>query len=170
MQQRGETERLAGDPVAAERYLRAGYELLEETGETGVASTNAALLADALLEQGRYDEADWFAARCRELSSSDDAASQSLWRAVRAKLLARQGRLQEAEALARQAVEIMEATDSLSHQADVRVALAFVLQAAGRGGEAAEALEAAIDRYDRKGNVVAAERTRALLAAGDGER
>ena len=64
----------------------------------------------------------------------------------------------------------MEATDSLSHQADVRVALAFVLQAAGRGGEAAEALEAAIDRYDRKGNVVAAERTRALLAAGDGER
>jgi hypothetical protein len=38
-----------------------------------------------------------------------------------------------------------------------------VLHAAGRGDDAREAFEEAIDRYERKGNVPAAARVRARL-------
>ena len=44
-------------PAAAERRLRPGYEKLEEMGERGLLATTAAMLAQALYDQGRYDEA-----------------------------------------------------------------------------------------------------------------
>ena len=50
-------ELLAGDPVAAERLLRQGYAALEEMGEKPVLSTTAAFLGQALLAQGRHEEA-----------------------------------------------------------------------------------------------------------------
>ena len=54
-------ELLAGDPVAAERCLRKGYAALEEMGERAVLSTTAAFLGQALLAQGRDEEAERFA-------------------------------------------------------------------------------------------------------------
>jgi ATP/maltotriose-dependent transcriptional regulator MalT len=53
----GWVELLAGDPAAAEREFRAGYELSERMGETGYLSTAAGVLADALYAQGRDEEA-----------------------------------------------------------------------------------------------------------------
>ena len=47
-----EVERLAGDPAAAEEYLRRGYRALEEAGESGLLSSVAAMLADAVYCQG----------------------------------------------------------------------------------------------------------------------
>ena len=50
-------ELLAGAPERAEASARAGLALLEEMGATNQGSTAAALLAYALVEQGRHDEA-----------------------------------------------------------------------------------------------------------------
>ena len=53
----GTTELLAGDPAAAERYLKEGYEAFSAMGERGYLSMLASLLADALYALGRFDNA-----------------------------------------------------------------------------------------------------------------
>ena len=50
-------EMLAGDPAAAEREIRPECEMLEGMGETYFLSTMAAMLARAVQEQGRDEEA-----------------------------------------------------------------------------------------------------------------
>ena len=91
--------------------------------------------------------------------------TQMLSRQVRAKVLARRGEHAEAERLAREAVAIGEGTDALNWQGDANADLAEVLLLGGKAGEAAAALEQALDRYERKGNLVMARRTRDRLAA-----
>ncbi|HYN19013.1 MAG TPA: AAA family ATPase, partial [Actinomycetes bacterium] len=53
----GQVELLAGDPAAAERWLRWGSGILERMGERGLRSELTANLARALAAQGRDDEA-----------------------------------------------------------------------------------------------------------------
>ena len=45
------------DPVAAERYLRAGYETFQAMGERAYLAIITVSLAEALYHQGRFDEA-----------------------------------------------------------------------------------------------------------------
>jgi thioredoxin-like negative regulator of GroEL len=66
--------------------------------------------------------------------------------------------------LAREAVAILEPTDSLDEQGAALADLAEVLTAAGHRDEARAALEQALDRYERKKNLVMAQRVRARLA------
>ena len=61
----GQVELLASDPEAAAGVLRSGYESFEEMGETGVLSSVAAFLAEALLELDHAEEAARFAASRR---------------------------------------------------------------------------------------------------------
>ena len=56
-------------------------------------------------------------------------------------------------------------TDMLNLQGDAYADLAEVLLLAGKRREAAAALEQALGRYERKGNLVMAGRTRARLEA-----
>ena len=84
---------------------------------------------------------------------------------MRAKILARRGKLDEALPLARDAIAWVETTDSLQSIADVYADYAEVLRLAGRFSEAAEALEHALELYERKGHRPFAERTRAELTA-----
>jgi hypothetical protein len=70
----------------------------------------------------------------------------------------------EAERLAREAVAFIERTDSLNEHGDAYADLGEVLAAAGRSADAAVALEEALDRYERKKNLVMAERIREKLA------
>ena len=86
-------ELLAGNPAAAEASLRAGYRALEEMGERAFRSTTAALLARAILEQGRDAEAEEFAALSARLTASGDLLTQVLWRRVRARVLARRAEI-----------------------------------------------------------------------------
>jgi predicted ATPase len=157
-------EMLAGDPAGAESSLRRGYAALEGMGDRALLSTTAAYLGQALLAQGRDEEADGFAETSAELTADDDTITQAMWRGVRATALARRGGLTEAERLARQAVALAERTDFLNHRAEAQLVLAEVLARSGRPEQATEAREAALDLYELKGNVVAAGHLRAALA------
>jgi len=155
-------EMLAGDHVAAVELGTEACQLLDELGERGWLSTAAGDLALALYELDRLDEAEAWAGRSRELGASDDLATQVIWRQAAAKVLARRGDADDAERLAREAVAIAEPTQH-SHRAASLSDLAVVLELVGKPDDARDALEQALDLYERKGNVVMAERTRALL-------
>ena len=147
----GPIELLAGDPVAAERDLRAGYETFEAMGETGILSTLAALLAEAVLAQGRDAEAEELTRTSEENSTEEDAASQIAWRTVRAVALSRRGDVVEAERLARDAVALAAETDFLAVRADALVALGEVLLAAGDAAGAEDCVAEAASLYEAKG-------------------
>jgi tetratricopeptide (TPR) repeat protein len=158
-----EVELLAGDPSTAAELAAEGCRQLEELGAQSYLSTAAGTLARALYALDRLDEAYAWTGRAEELGASDDAFTQLVWRQVRAKVLARRGQHAESERLAREAVAIGEGTEFVSGQGDANADLAEVLLLAGRVEEAAEALEVALARYERKGNVVMVERMRDRL-------
>jgi class 3 adenylate cyclase/tetratricopeptide (TPR) repeat protein len=160
-----DVELLADDPSAAAELGAEGCRLFDELGEKGFLSTAAGKLAQALYALDRLEEADAWADRAAKLGASDDAFTQMLWRQVRAKVLAHRGEHAEAEQLAHEAVTIGEATDMLDKQGDTYADLAEVFLLIRQADEAATALEQALDRYERKGNLVMAGRTRERLAA-----
>jgi tetratricopeptide (TPR) repeat protein len=157
-------ELLAGNAVAAERTLRTGYAVLEDMGDISLLSTTAAYLAQALLAQGRDEDAERFARRSDELAAADDLLTQMLWRGVRGRTLARRGRLEEGERLAREAVELAAKTDFVNHKGDALIDYAIVLRESGRTDQARAAFAEGLGLYQLKGNVVAAEKARAHLA------
>jgi tetratricopeptide (TPR) repeat protein len=160
-----DVEMMAGHPAAAAELGLEGCRLYEQLGDKGYLSTAAGGLAQALYALDRLEEADEWAHRAMELGAVDDAWTQMLWRQVLSKVLARRGEHLEAERLAREAVSVSEGTDGLNAQADVYADLAEVLALGGHRDDAAAALEQALDRYERKGNLVMAGRTRDRLAA-----
>jgi len=159
-----EVELWAGDPAAAAEFGAEGCRLLDALGEHSVLSTAAGMLAQALYSLDRLEEADGWVSRAMELGASDDALTQMLWRQVRSKVLARRGDFDEAYGLAREAVAVCERTDFLDAQGDVYADLAEVLLLGGRRKEAGAALGQALERYQRKGNIVSTRHTRARLA------
>jgi predicted negative regulator of RcsB-dependent stress response len=160
-----ETLRLEGRLVEAERVLRSMYEAYSSIGETGFNSTVCAVLAHVLCDQGRFDEAEGFAQRSREMASADDFASQAAWRSAMARVESERGRSVEALALVDEAIEIESGTDYLDWQGQELEVRGNVLADAGRGDEARAAFGDALDRFERKGNVVAAARVRERIEA-----
>jgi class 3 adenylate cyclase/tetratricopeptide (TPR) repeat protein len=158
-------ELLAGDPSAAAELGAEGCRLLEALGDRGFLSTAAGTLAQALYALDRLNEAETWATRAAELGATDDAPTQMLWRQVRAQVLARRGEHAEAERLAREAVAIGERTDDINSLAGADQDLGEVLVLAGRPKDAAAALKQAAALYERKGNVVMAERVQNRRAA-----
>ena len=161
----GQVELLAGDPAAAERWLRWGAGILERMGERGLRAEMTANLARALAGQGRDDEALEVAAVSGEMAVRDDLYSQVERRGPLALVLARRGRLDEAERLAAEAVELAADTDMLAMRAGALLDLARVLRLAGRGAEGRPLAGQALELADRKGHVVAADQARELLNA-----
>jgi tetratricopeptide (TPR) repeat protein len=164
---KGQVELLAGDAEAAERELRIVCEHYEEIEEFGFLSSAAPHLADAVLAQGRDEEALLLSDRWRSdrLTVPEDVDGQTQWRRVRAKILARRGELEEAERVGREAVEIASATvDILDLRAEALADLGEVLRLAGRSQESRAAFAEANRLYGAKGNVVGSLRIQALLA------
>ena len=164
----GQTELLAGDPVAAEERLRWGYGILERMGERGLRSELAANLARALCAQGRDDEALQLAELSGELAFRDDLYAQVERRGPLATVLARRGRQQEAEKLAAEAVALARRSDMLTMQANALLDHAGVLRLGAAAEQAAPLLREAQALCDRKGNLVTRDRARDLLE-GSGE-
>jgi class 3 adenylate cyclase/tetratricopeptide (TPR) repeat protein len=161
----GPIEMLAGDPAAAERELRRDIERLEAMGEKFLLSSVTAYLGQAVMAQGRADEAEEISRTCEQVALADDVEAQSIWRRVRALARAQRGERGDAVALAEAAVGIIRQTDSPLLQGDALIDLADVLRQADRGADAAAPLQEALDLHEAKGNVVGAARARAALAA-----
>ncbi|HJQ73644.1 MAG TPA: adenylate/guanylate cyclase domain-containing protein [Gaiellaceae bacterium] len=157
-------ELLAGDPEAAERELRPGYDEYERMGETGVRSMHAAMLASVLLDQGRDDEAEGYVVISREITQAEDYTSQAAWRTAQARLLARRGELGEAERTAREAVALVQDRADAIATPSAWSGLGETLALAGKREEAEIAFAQAVQLEEQKGNTAGAARTRALAA------
>ena len=157
----GRIELMAGDPAAAERALREGYEALRAMGERGFRATLVTLLAEAVYAQGRFDVALRLTEEAEAFAGAGDFDAQGRWRATRAKLLARRGQFGAATALA----EEVPATSDVPERAEFLVAQAEVSRLAGAPGEAEAGLRRALQFYQDRRIVALAERTRALLAS-----
>ena len=161
----GENELRAGDPRAAEAILRAGFDVLNESAETGYIASVRGLLAQAVLEQGRNEEALRIAEETRRMSAPDDFEPHARASAVRARALALAGDLEGAEGAIAEAEDIATPTEYLSLRIFVALARAEVEHAAGRREGEREALEEAVRLSALKGDVVPGEAARARLAA-----
>jgi hypothetical protein len=157
----GWTELLAGNPVAAGRELRWGYDTLHDIGELSWLSTLTAILAEALYAQGRDDEAEALASESEDSAGAHDAYSRALAGSIRAKILARRGDGAAAGWLAREAVALADTTDFAHLRWHVRLSHEEVLRLGGGDGRAL--LEEAVRIAERKGCLVGAERARARM-------
>jgi tetratricopeptide (TPR) repeat protein len=155
---------LRDDPGSAENALRVGEEALQAIGESGSRSTIAALRAEALYRLGRYEESIAASNTSEALAWPDDLLSQVVWRGARGKSVARLGDPATAELLCHEALKMIEASDYISTHADTLVSVADVLRLQGKDAEATRRLREALALYERKENLVSAEKVRALLA------
>jgi tetratricopeptide (TPR) repeat protein len=166
---RGYIELLAGDPVAADRFMRAAKESFIAIGDKLFLSTVAVDLPRPALERGRHEEARALVDAIEEVPAVE--IEWVIKRAsVRARILAIDGKTDEAESLAREAVAIATETDLLNFHAGALIDLAEVLRGAGHFKEAGDAADEALVLYERKGNVMSAAKTRALVAELEGAR
>jgi class 3 adenylate cyclase/tetratricopeptide (TPR) repeat protein len=164
-----QVELLAGDPISAAEFAEEGFRLHEQQERQDFLAESAANVAQVYYELGRFDEADEWALRSQGLiggSIQFEASSRS----VRAKVLARRGEHVEAGRLAHEAVALCRDSDHLNAQGQAYAALGEVLGLGGKLHEASAALEQALDRFERKGNLVMADRVRAQLTELHGSR
>jgi hypothetical protein len=159
----GWVELLAGDAVATEGVLRPAYKRLEEAGATGYLQIVGSHLAQAVCMQGRFEEAERLALLVEHLDPTS-IAEVALARRARSKAIAALGRVEEGVRLAREGVALMDQTEFLVDRADARMDLTEVLRLADRPNDAVSVLEEALRLHEQKGNLVSAERARALLA------
>jgi class 3 adenylate cyclase/tetratricopeptide (TPR) repeat protein len=160
----GHVELLAGDAVAAERALRASYRVLEEMGLKSSLGEAAVPLAEALLEQGRREEAAEMLETVKEDWASGDVSVEAPRLAVRAKVLAAQGWDKHAERAAERALRLVRRTDWACLRADALLARALVLMSAGREAEASASLGEAVSVAASKEYSALERRANELLA------
>ena len=158
-------ELLAGDPAAAEAALRRDYDTLDALGEKFLLSTLAGILARAIFEQDRFAEAEELTHRVESLAGDDDPDAQALWRGVRARILANRGETEAALLLAGEAVVFRTQSEAPALRAEALADLAEVQRQAGIDAWRSS-LAAALDEFDRKGDLVSAARLRGTYDAG----
>jgi tetratricopeptide (TPR) repeat protein len=156
---------LADDWAGGEHALREAYAEYERTGDRSTGPIMAAHLAEAMLRQGKLDEAEDYSRVSERLGAPDDVFNEAAWRRVRAGVLAARGEIYEAVALARRAVEILSQTDFVDEHAAAWLRLAAILREAGEDKETSAALREAIALYEQKGNLVGRAKAEALLAS-----
>lgn len=160
----GMVELLAGDPVAAEKELRAGIAAFIAMGEKAFLASSGAMLARALNDQGRYEDAIE-ATSLSEESAGDDPSMKGEWGPARAVALARSGKVDEAEVVAREALEQAAEPEDVLIRGYALEGLGEVLIAAGKPDEAKPLLQEARRLYEGKGVVPLIERVTALQSA-----
>ena len=160
----GRNEFFAGRLPEAEAELREGYDTLAEMGERGYLSSIAGILALVLCARGRYDEAERYVEQARELGGEDDLTTEVYWRCGRAEVLASREEFEEASRLLDEAHALIAPTDYFLDTTTVFLSRAVVAGAKGDEDEARAALERALELFELKGDVSAAEHTRVRLA------
>ena len=152
---------LAEDDAGAEQAYRKAYEIVGERG--GLNSYYRARLASALVRLGRVDEAAGLVPDREALGDEVPVRITGLTAssAVKSALREADGALADAE----EAVELATGTDLLNLHAEACERLAEELERAGRARESRDALSEALALVELKGNVLAAERLKALLGS-----
>jgi len=164
-EERFDIELLAGDLPAAEAVLREACETLKELGEKGFLSNRAACLGLCLVLQDRADEAEQFLELALEVMPTDGVDVLHFVHRARAAALLSKGSLDEAEDHARQALAAIAGWENPNFQGDGLAQLADVLLAAGKQEEAAAAYSEALALYEKKENLVSADRVSRTLAS-----
>jgi len=136
-----------------------------QMGGTYFLSSMAGILARAVRDQGRYQEALELTRTAEAAAADDDVEAQVLWRCVRAPILAHTGKTAEAQSLARAALERARQTQMPYLHGLALVAFATVLQVAGHVDEARAVVGEAIAIYAAKGDIVSTARSKDLLAS-----
>lgn len=143
--------RLSGDPHRAASLLEQSCTGSLAAGDVFHVVTQAAELADVLVDLGRTVDAEaWFDVAERNRRSGDRDGAICIARA--------RARLELDADCGREAVALADETDALNLRAATRVALADVLARLGQPADAADALDAARELYRRKGNAAAVGR------------
>jgi class 3 adenylate cyclase/tetratricopeptide (TPR) repeat protein len=158
-----ETELLAGHPRGAERRLKPYLAFLIERNDRWALPTEAAIMARALLAQGRIEEAEHYVNLTWELADADDLDAQARWRLISALILARRGQFAHARRLSSEGVRLTEGTDSIDLRATLLLDEARVLRIAGDDRAAEQSAFEALSLYQRKENVVGAGRAQDFL-------
>ena len=157
-------EMLAGDPVAAERAVRDAEAMVSGPGDRWYQAMVNVDLALTVIAQDRPADAAALGEQIDAVPAPCDVEWIIKRHSARAHVAARRGDraagLQEAEA----AVAVAENTLLLLVRADAQRTLAAMLRASGRTDDAVAAARRALALDERKGNLVAAAATRALLA------
>ena len=149
-------EVLAENPEAAERALRPALEVALMVGDRDEASQSAAELSLLLSRRGASDEAARAATLAADQAPAESVTAQALAGAARARVLLGSGDHREAERFAREAITLVP-DDMLNLRATLLVGLAEILLAAGRHDEAQPVSAKAVQLYERKHNLVAAQ-------------
>jgi tetratricopeptide (TPR) repeat protein len=154
-------ELLVGELGKAEGLLREAVASLEAISEQGAwLSVISKMLVVALSRQGRVEDAT----RSMALVSTPRMDFDSTTRLqADALILHHSGRPEEAEPLFRRSLELAD-PDALPHRGNVLMDLAETLRALGREDEALLSASDALALFERKGDVVSAERARAFGA------
>jgi len=143
--------RLSGDLERAASLLEQSCSGSLAAGDVFHVVTQAAELADVLVDLGRTSDAEaWFDVAQRHHRPGDRDGGVCIARA--------RARLQLDAECGHDAVVLADETDALNLRAATRVALADVLTRLGRSAEAADTLDAARELYSRKGNAAAVGR------------
>jgi class 3 adenylate cyclase/tetratricopeptide (TPR) repeat protein len=125
----------------------------------------AAFLAQGRYEAGRYDEANDAATFAVE---SADTIERALGLGVVAKVAARSGEPDRAEEAIAEAVERVDRTDFLFDRGTVHADRGAAMRLLGREDEAATSFAEARRLFELKGDLVSADRIRALQDRGGG--
>jgi tetratricopeptide (TPR) repeat protein len=155
----GYTYHHLGDTARAERALRQAFDTMQGIGDSYILATTAGSLAQVLVDQGRFEEAE----RMIEIGSVADRAdidAHVLVTVASGRLCVARGDGNGAEDLARVAETLVEKTDETVARADVACLVADVLTLQGRFEEAADAARRGIALFESKGAGVLARRAR----------
>jgi tetratricopeptide (TPR) repeat protein len=151
-----DAELLTGDARAAEQELTTAYEAATRIGDRMIALSSVYELAAVLCTQDRYEEAEQWAARGRDVVDRVDVMTRVVAFAAEARLATHSGRLDAARGFARRAVELSDRTDASNYRASAWLAAAEVASFDERESDARDAVERALALYAEKGNVAAA--------------
>jgi predicted ATPase/DNA-binding XRE family transcriptional regulator len=160
----GEIEMVAGDPAAAERCFREGYEVFRAMGERWYLGQIAGLLAHALYAQGLFGEAQQVIEEAEITVGPIENEGWMLWRSAKAKVLAQRGQFFAARQLIAKAEE-ENSSASWVIRAKVLMAKAEVSRLAGDPDQAAASLRAALWIYEDRHVLLLAGQAKAMLAS-----
>jgi tetratricopeptide (TPR) repeat protein len=162
---RSRIEYMVGNFRRAEEFARASNLQLESQGLVRFMSSELMFLVDALIAQGKLDEAIAQLDKAAPMAAPDDVDALLRQARSHARLEFARGDLEAAEQFARSAVSYMDKAMAPDEHAECLLLLATILIAASRDDEARQAAEEALHVAEAREHLVYAQQARELIGA-----